>query len=417
MNILLITNELVFPNLAFKDIVGGTTAISDLIKYWTREHNVLCIREVTFSCKNFFLYHLKKMGGIKTILDNIPEKYILDGIDVYPIIWEYTHFFQLTGGHFNHYMDRKINAILRKEQFTPDVIISHVPSCSVAYYIKRIKTDAPRVAVLHGADMYYLMAEMGMIHGKLISKMRSRALDHAFDCIYTRSYSIYKKVKGLGLEHLSEGVVMSGVPRLIPNGQRQWKQFTSRKTKFLYAGLLREQKGIHKVLQALAILCRQLPYMFQYEFLIIGEGEYEKELHELVDALNLKEQVVFEGQKTRQEVMQYMQEADIFIMSSNHETLGLVYLEAMSMGCVTVGSRGEGIDGVIIDGQNGFLVDPYDEEDIARTLNKIVHLSQEELQRISDAASDIAITHSEEAMAEKYLGLVKEAIATYGGRK
>ncbi|MDE6844900.1 MAG: glycosyltransferase family 4 protein [Lachnospiraceae bacterium] len=409
MNVLLITSLLAFPDSDHGKIWGGTTAIGNLMKYWTQEHNVLCIREaVVFDIKKCFKRRFDKMRGKKNPLEDVPEKYILDGIVTYPVIWEYTHLFQLTGGYFNHYMDRKINRILEETHFMPDVIISHMPSSSAAYYIRRIKANVPKVAVLHLADIDYLAAEIGVIHGRAFSKMRIKALDNAFDCVYTRSRAIYDKAKSLGLKKLSDSIVMSGIQRLVPAAEREWEKFAlgSVKVKILYAGVLIEQKGIQKVLKAMALL----NHRFQYEFWIVGAGEYEKELRELVMSLNLTEDVFFLGWKSRQEVMQYMQEAEIFIMPSYHETLGLVYLEAMSMGCITIGSKKEGIDGIIVDGQNGFLVDPYDEKDIAKTINRIVNLNREELKRISDNAMDIANTHSEEKMSEHYLNLIRKAM-------
>ena len=38
------------------------------------------------------------------------------------------------------------------------------------------------------------------------------------------------------------------------------------------------------------------------------------------------------------------------------EAYGLVYLEAMARGCITIASRDEGFDGVIKDGINGFCL-------------------------------------------------------------
>lgn len=406
MNILLITSLLILPNSAHREIVGGTIAISDLVKYWTREHNVLCIREVTFGLKRYIKYRIDKLRGHKTILDDIPDKYILDGIVTYPIMWEYTHFFQLTGGYLNHYMDGKINRILKQNNFVPDVIISHMPSYSVAYYIRRISADVPRVAVLH-SDIHYLMADVGILHGKTISKMRSKSLDEAFDCIYTRSYSIYKNAKELGLKHLSDGIVTSGVPSYLPDIQREWTQFVSKKVKILYAGSLIERKGVQQVLKALAALNSQ----FHYEFLIIGGGYYETYLHELTGRLGLTEHVFFLGEKSRNEVMQYMLDSDIFITPSHHETFGLVYLEAMAMGCITIGSKGEGIDGIIVDGQNGFLVDPYDVEDIAGKLQQVIHLTVEEIREIGTHAMEIVNTHAEEKVSEHYMDLIKKAIS------
>ena len=49
-------------------------------------------------------------------------------------------------------------------------------------------------------------------------------------------------------------------------------------------------------------------------------------------------------------------------MASAPEGFGIVYLEAMSAGCIVVGTRGQGIADVIREGENGFLV-PADDPD------------------------------------------------------
>jgi glycosyltransferase involved in cell wall biosynthesis len=49
-----------------------------------------------------------------------------------------------------------------------------------------------------------------------------------------------------------------------------------------------------------------------------------------------------------------------------------VYLEAMAAGIVTVGVRGQGIDGVIKHGDNGLLVDPKSIESIEQQIRWII---------------------------------------------
>ena len=63
-----------------------------------------------------------------------------------------------------------------------------------------------------------------------------------------------------------------------------------------------------------------------------------------------------------------MGKADCFAMVSSPETFGLTYLEAMACGCYTIGSKGEGIDGVLVDGENGKLVTPGSVEELAAAL-------------------------------------------------
>ena len=55
-----------------------------------------------------------------------------------------------------------------------------------------------------------------------------------------------------------------------------------------------------------------------------------------------------------------MKKSDVFVMPSAPETFGLVYLEAMASGCIVVGAKGWGIDGLIKNGFDGYLVEPRD---------------------------------------------------------
>ena len=63
-----------------------------------------------------------------------------------------------------------------------------------------------------------------------------------------------------------------------------------------------------------------------------------------------------------------MGRADCFAMASSPETFGLTYLEAMACGCYVIGSKGEGIDGVMVTGDNGVLVTPGSPEEMAAAL-------------------------------------------------
>jgi len=64
---------------------------------------------------------------------------------------------------------------------------------------------------------------------------------------------------------------------------------------------------------------------------------------------------------------------DAFILPSYSETFGIVYLEAMAAGIVTVGVRGQGIDGVIKHGDNGLLVEPKSIKSIEQQIRWIIN--------------------------------------------
>jgi glycosyltransferase involved in cell wall biosynthesis len=91
------------------------------------------------------------------------------------------------------------------------------------------------------------------------------------------------------------------------------------------------------------------------------------------------------------------------IMISKGEAYGLVYLEAMSRGCITIASRDEGMDGVIKDGINGFLCKAGDAAELASIIQHINLLSSNEKRTISSNAIRTARELTDKLVAEKYL--------------
>ena len=64
---------------------------------------------------------------------------------------------------------------------------------------------------------------------------------------------------------------------------------------------------------------------------------------------------------------------DAFVLASYSETFGVVYIEAMYAGLPVIGIRGQGIDGVVKDGENGFLATPRDVEDLVEKIEYIIN--------------------------------------------
>ena len=114
----------------------------------------------------------------------------------------------------------------------------------------------------------------------------------------------------------------------------------------------------------------------------------------------------FAGKIPRHQVFQMMDEHHVFIMISQREIFGLVYLEAMARGMIVIGSRGEGIDGVIQDGKNGFLCNPGDTSELANILSRIERTDGAALSKISNNARHTAQKFTDELVAEEYFAQV-----------
>jgi glycosyltransferase involved in cell wall biosynthesis len=67
-----------------------------------------------------------------------------------------------------------------------------------------------------------------------------------------------------------------------------------------------------------------------------------------------------------------MSECTLFALPSWYEGLGCVYLEAMSAGCAAMACYGQGMDELIRHGENGWLVQPKDVDDLANGLHVLL---------------------------------------------
>src|SRR5690606_32504327 len=110
-------------------------------------------------------------------------------------------------------------------------------------------------------------------------------------------------------------------------------------------------------------------------FDIYGDGPEKEALEALVSKLGLSDRIFFKGYIANQILPEILIQYDIFMMPSYPETLGRVYFEAMACGLPVIGSVGTGIDGLIEDGVQGFLVDTRDNgfnDKINSILSKII---------------------------------------------
>ena len=144
---------------------------------------------------------------------------------------------------------------------------------------------------------------------------------------------------------------------------------------------------------------------------IIGAGVLRQALEALVDDLGLRDAVTFTGEIPNPEVLAAMAEASFFVMPSKPEGFGIVYLEAMSNRCVTVGTEGEGIAELIESGRNGFLVPVDDPEAAARVIARCI-AQPEEAGRIAEQGYLDTKELTWERNAARYVQLFKELHST-----
>lgn len=131
---------------------------------------------------------------------------------------------------------------------------------------------------------------------------------------------------------------------------------------------------------------------------IIGSGKEEIKLKKLAKGSNIE----FLGQLQRSSVIEKLKNSDIFVLLSDNETFGLSYLEAMATGNIVIGKKGDGIDGILKDGENGFLINPNSKE-LKKCLDKIISMEEAEISTIKANCAKTIKELTSQSAAENYL--------------
>lgn len=374
-----------------------TKFLLDYAEAWTRQgHNVRVVHlpplyprifnQVAAVCGTWPMLRTLHLSRFKqNLLAISPKSYSHAGIEIvrHPIAKFIPHR-AIPAKRLCH-VSSHFARLAKSENWQADFILADYlsPSLSVAIELSNL-LKAEIFPIIHQTDLRYFI-KSPQAHMHLFSKCTA---------LLFRSASMVERFNNAGLVNNRHDFMYSGLPDGISTGLP--RKHISR---LLYVGTLRKSKNIHLILYALARLREKYPVT---KLDIIGNGEYESILRSLVLELNLSECVTFHGKVPHEEVFEYMRHADALVMVSR-ESFGMVYIEAMSQGCIVVAAKGEGIDGIVTNNDNGFLVPLNDQQALINTLGTILALPEDEVERISTSAINTSCAMTNDSLASNLL--------------
>ncbi len=159
--------------------------------------------------------------------------------------------------------------------------------------------------------------------------------------------------------------------RPIPMDEaRERLDICDRKHMVLFVGRIERLKGIDTLLEAMAIVVRDLPNWQEEICVCIVGGDasedsaiVDKEMQRLQDLraeLGIADLVTFLGAQAQDALPDHYSAADVVVMPSYYESFGMVALEAMACGTPVIASQVGGLSFTVQDGVTGFLVPDRD---------------------------------------------------------
>ena len=133
----------------------------------------------------------------------------------------------------------------------------------------------------------------------------------------------------------------------------------------LFVGSLIPRKGAKTLIEAVSQLKQTRKDL---NVLIIGEGSQKSELERLIYEKDIETKISILGSIPQQDLTNYYNAADLFVLPSVSESFGLVFIEAMLCGCPIVGSPDVLLE-LLPSKEYGYHVPLDDLENLARTID------------------------------------------------
>ena len=172
---------------------------------------------------------------------------------------------------------------------------------------------------------------------------------------------------------------------------------------------LAENKRVHKVLEAMALLKDRYPRL-RLEWVGADFAGLRTSLERRVVELGLSGRVRFHGAASREELHQLLERAHLFVSASAYEGFGLSTIEAMSAATVAVVTAVGAHPDVVQDGVSGFLMDK-DATGLSVHMERALSLSEEKLAEMGEAARAATKRFSWSRIAPQYEQLYREVLA------
>lgn len=270
-------------------------------------------------------------------------------------------------------LPKLLGSALRAARGAELIVIGHINLLPVAALCRVVAPRARMVLMVHGVDVW------GTPPYRL-PKMMDRPLLALVDRIISVSaFTAGRMQAAFGLSADNFRVFRNAVDLLdFPTPQ-------SKPTReILSVARLAEHdrgKNIDKVLCAVAQLAERHPDL---TYTHVGDGVLRPELEALAETLGIGERVTFAGRVSDEELSAAYARATAFVLPSEKEGFGIVFLEAWQRYLPVICSTGDAAHEIVTDHVDGFAVDASDIAALADRIEQLV-LDPDEARRMGIA--------------------------------
>ncbi|WP_286860056.1 MULTISPECIES: glycosyltransferase [Acinetobacter] len=287
-----------------------------------------------------------------------------------------------------------LKASLRYRQliktYKPDIVHAHMVHANIFTRINRIGCAIPKlICTAHNSNEGGRLRMIAYRLTNFLSDFNSNVSQEATESL------------------ISKGAFNKNNLTTVYNGidLSKFKSFKTAKKNdeimVLSVGRFNEQKDYPNLFKAIKIL-KDNSLIEKVKFYIAGDGELRPYLEKTIEDYGIKNNVVLLGK--RSDIPELLNQADYFVLSSRHEGLPTVVIEAMACEKFVVATDCGGSAEIL--GETGILVPIEDSEALAKGLEQAISLTGDQIRNNGKLARErVEKLFSLEASINKWLAL------------
>lgn len=274
------------------------------------------------------------------------------------------------------------------KKIKPDLIHLHSSKAGIIGRIAASFTKCRVVFTIHGWSFTDGIAAKKKNVYRIIEKFMMYFTDLVI-CVSQFDFKIGVRDGVIKPQKKNAVVIHNGVsiPKKINNIDNDTK---SSKIKIVMTARFSFQKDQDTLIKAISSIKSK-----KVEMIFVGDGETLKLCKALVNRLHLTSTVRFEGFQAN--VDKYLENCNIFVLSTHYEGLPISIIEAMSHKLPIIATNVGGINELVVDGENGFLCNGS-VADMSEKLNLLIQ-NTNLCKKMADKSFDIYI--NEYVLADK----------------
>ncbi|MEW6534448.1 MAG: glycosyltransferase family 4 protein [Candidatus Auribacterota bacterium] len=309
-------------------------------------------------------------------------------------------FLEMKSGLFNALARTSIMACLKR--LAPEVVVvDFVPVDRYAMGCRK-KLGYKVVYTYHG------IADPEMYTGEDRRKrIETRDAMHAqvrrADYVMAVSWHTARELESLGIQSV---VVPNGVDMDFFRPGKKLPAIQKKGPVLMYIGRYTPHKGVMNLLQAFAVVKKEVPDAVLYMFARHEHREYVSQLKQFIADNGLSGSVMM-FRDIYGEIVPYLYGgADIFVSGALDETFGMTFVEAAACGTPSAAFASKSIPEVVDDGKTGILCEPGDSAALARGIIKLLK-DRKLLDEYSRNAVEFARKYNWDSIADQMRGILR----------